>query len=66
MTFPSNLHELVEKVAIAKKKLTQLETEALKIPAAKNEFETLRAELSQILGKEGFPEETVDLLLAAR
>lgn len=66
MTFPPNLHELVEKLAIARKKLTQLEVEALKIPAAKNEFDTLRAELLKYLESEGFPEETVELLIAAR
>ncbi len=66
MNFPSNLHELVEKLAIAKKKLTQLETEALKIPLAKNEFDNLRAELVKYLETEGFPEETVELLIAAR
>lgn len=66
MTFPSDLPNLVEQLAIAKTKLDRIEAEVAKLQAAKEEVEKLRERLLLILDQRGFTEEAVDLLLAAR
>lgn len=66
MTFPSDLHELVDKLGIATRKLSHIEEEVARLPAAQEEVARLRTKLIASLNKLGFSEEAVDLLLAAR
>ncbi len=66
MKLPADLHVLVDQLAIAKKKLANVEEEVAKIPPLQEEVARLRAKLFMILDKAGFTEEAVDLLLAAR
>ena len=66
MTFPTDLHVLVNQLAIAKKKLANVEEEAAKVPTFQQEVDRLRAKLLMILDKAGFTEEAIELLLAAR
>lgn len=66
MNFPSDLHEIVDQLAIATKKLANVEEEAAKVPGLQEEVNRIRAKLLTILGSKGFTEEAVDLLLAAR
>jgi hypothetical protein len=62
----AHLHGLVDQLAIAKKKLANAEEEAAKLPALQGETNRLTSELMGTLGKLGFTEEAVELLLAAR
>lgn len=66
MTFPEDLHLLVDQLAIAKKKLANVEEEVAKVQPLKEEVDRLRLKLLMILDKVGFTEEAIELLLAAR
>jgi hypothetical protein len=66
VNFPADLHSLVDQLAIASKKLANIEEEAAKLPRAQEEVQILRDRLLTILDKHGFAEDAVDLLLAAR
>lgn len=60
------LHSLVDQLAIATRKLMNLQEEVAKIPQAQATVDQLRAQLLRSIEKQGFTEEAVDLLLAAR
>lgn len=66
MTFPSDLHELVDQLAIATKKLKNIQEEVDKLPPAQELVDRLRLKLVGVLDSKGFTEDAVDLLLAAR
>ncbi len=66
VTFPAELHSMVESLAVATKQLKGLQAEAEKVPAAQAKVDELRAKLLGVLDRAGFTEEAVDLLLAAR
>ncbi len=64
--FKSALHTVVDMLAVAKKKLANVQEEAAKEPKLQAEVDRLTSELTTMLGKVGFDVEVVDLLLAAR
>lgn len=66
MKFPSDLHEMVEQLTFATKKLASLQEEVAKIAPLQEKVDQLRAKLLATLDKHGFTEEAIDLLLAAR
>lgn len=67
MTIPDpELHGIVNELAIAQKKLANIEEEVAKLKDAQDKVAVLRAKLVGMLDRSGFTEEAVDLLLAAR
>jgi hypothetical protein len=66
VTFPPDLAQVVDQLAVAKKKLVHMEEAVAKLQAAELLVNQLRARLVTMLGQHGFTEEAVDLLLAAR
>lgn len=66
MNYPADLHVIVDQLAIAKKKLRDLEERVAGVPALQAEVDQLQARLVIILDRAGFDEAAVDLLLAAR
>ncbi len=66
MTFPSDLSSVVNDLAVAIKRVAYYEEKLAGLQAAEDQVRTLRARLQHILSQAGFPEETADLLLAAR
>ncbi len=66
MTLPDDLHSLVDRLAVAKKKLGHAEEEVAKMKTLQTEIELLHHKLTLILDKAGFDESAIDLLLAAR
>lgn len=66
MTIPSDLASVVNDLAVAQKRVAYFEEKLAGKVAAEEDVKRLRARLLHILDQLGFPEEAVDLLLAAR
>lgn len=66
MTYPTDLHNIVNSLAIAKKKLANIEEEMLKIDPLQAEINELTARLAKVCTDANLPVEAINLLLAAR
>jgi hypothetical protein len=62
----TEIHGIVDQLAIAKKKLANAEEESAKVPGFQATVDHLKSKLMIILDKAGFTEEAIELLLAAR
>ena len=62
----ADLHATVDALAIATKKLANVQEEVDKLPKMQAEVDRLKGKLLTMLDKAGFTEEAVELLLAAR